>query len=476
MGQEITSTEYSNADYDLFKKKLRNETKIVKNWFENKTFTDNQLRVGLELEAWLVDRDKVPAPSSCEFLKKLNSPIVVPEISKFNFELNSHPEEIGSSTFYNLEHDMVELWDKCQNAADELELQPLLIGTLPTLRDHMLTMENLSPQKRYFVLNERVMEMREGRPTTLDFEGLDHIHIEHNDIITECAATSLQIHYGVTNDNAKSVYNASIVASPFMAAVGANSPFFFGKELWDESRIPIFEQSVNLRSFRKIEGGFARRVGLGNGYVKNSLLELFIENLDGYPIIIPELGNSDSSWLDHFRLHNGTIWRWTRPIVGFNSDGKATMRIEHRTVPAGPTLIDQTINMAFFFGLITEMAKTDDWIFRIPHDVAMDNFYKSAKKGMDTRITWIDNKKINLRKLCLKELIPKARKGLKALNINDDEAEFYLKLLKERLESKQTGSFWQKAWVKKYGKDWNSLTMQYSENQQTHQPVHTWKI
>jgi len=374
MGKEIGTVRFTHEDEKIFHKKLRQETKILKRWFENEIFERSRPKCGLELEAWLVTKDFVPAPVSHLFIEKLNHPLVVPEISKFNFEINTEPYLIEEDVFSKHENELLQLWQKCQNLAEAMNLKALIIGTLPTLRDHMLTLDNLSPQNRYFALNERVMKLRQGHPLEIDIEGKDEVHVKHNDVITECAATSLQVHFDVTQENASKYYNASVIASAFMAAVCANSPFFYGKELWDETRVAIFEQSVNVKSFKKINGEYAKRVSLGNGYVRKSVMELFIENLDGHPILIPEVTPSNSEWLDHLRLQNGTIWRWNRPLVGLSETGKPSLRLEFRVPSAGPTIKDVIANMVFQIAVNQYLFEIEDLEKKITFEIANENF------------------------------------------------------------------------------------------------------
>lgn len=477
MGQEIDTTDFSSTDEELFRKKLKEETKILKRWFDERAFEDGTPKCGLELEAWLVDKDFVPAPSSDQFIDKLGDDYVVPEISKFNFELNTDPYDIEERVFSQLESDTLEIWKKCEAFAEKMDLKSLLIGTLPTLRDYMLTIDNLSPQKRYFALNNRIMQLRGDRPVILDIEGRDELKVEHQDIITECAATSLQIHFGVTQDNGPRYYNASIVSSSFMAAIGANSPFFYGKELWDESRIPIFEQSVNLKSFRRTDGKFATRVSLGNGYVRKSLMELFIENFDGHPVLLPDHHDSDPEWLDHVRLHNGTIWRWNRPLIGMSKNNRPCLRLEFRVPSAGPTVIDSMANMVFQIGLVQFLYEMEDLTDKIPFETANENFYQCCKHGLAANITWVDGKKRNVQSLIMDQVLPGVRDGLKSLGIAESETQKYIdEIISPRIRKGQNGATWQKEWVHTHGNRFQELLEQYYQYQKENLPVHLWSV
>lgn len=476
MGQEINSTEFSKEDHKIFHNKLRHETKKLKTWFDQNLFSEDKRKCGLELEGWLTTKNFVPAPKSCEFLNGLNNELVVPEISRFNFELNSHPYEIKGDVFSNIERDLLELWTKCQNEAEKQELRALMIGTLPTLRDYMLTLENLSPQKRYHALNDEIMKMRDQRPITLDFEGRDQVHVKHDDVITECAATSLQIHFGVTKDCGPRYYNASIIASAFMAAVGANSPYFYGKELWDESRIPIFEQSVNLKSVRKANGEHATRVSMGNNYVRNSILELFVENLDAYPVILPEHSDADENWLNHLRLHNGTIWRWNRPLIGLEKNMAPSLRLEFRVPSAGPTVKDSVANMAFKIALVEYLYSIEQLEEKISFDNAVTNFYQACKFGFDAKIKWTDNKEYNLQNLLLNTILPKLKGSFVSLGIEESEYEKYIhQIISPRVLKGQNGANWQKAFIHTHGSRFQEMLEKYYSYQKENLPVHLWE-
>ena len=477
MGQEIRGTSFTQADEQEYHRRLREETKILKRWFDHETFDNSQLKCGIELEAWLTTRDFIPWPKSDKFIEKLNDPMVVPEISKFNFELNTNPYEIEGKAFSKLEKEVLQVWENCQKTAEEMKLKAVLIGTLPTLRDYMLTMDNLSPQKRYSVLNKRVMDLRGDAPIVLDIQGRDAIHVEHNNVITECAATSLQTHFGCSQKDAPKYYNASIIASSLIAAVCANSPYFYGKSLWDETRVPVFEQSVNVKAFHKLHGETATRVTLGNGYVHDSLLELFIENLDGYPILLPEITESDPEWLNHLRLHNGTIWRWNRPLIGLNQDGTPSLRLEFRVPSAGPSIKDSVANAIFQIGLVHALFKEEGIEKKIPFNVARENFYSACKEGFVANLKWTDGKMHTAQQLLMTKLLPEIRNSLKELGIDQSEIEHYIDgVIKPRLVTGQNGAEWQKKFVQAHGPRFQELMEAYYANQIKNIPVHEWDI
>lgn len=422
MGNEVNSKGYSDLEVQAFEKRVAEETALLKTWFDENKFQDDVCKTGIELEAWLTNEDMLPDPYSEKFLKALNHPQVVPEIAKFNFEINSEPHPLEGKVFSTLEDELKVLWQKCVEVARRDKKIALLIGTLPTLRAHMLSLEYLSAKNRYKIMNDQVMKLRDRKPLFIRLEGKDQLSMHMDSVIAECAATSLQIHLTVNQSEAKRYYNASLIASPFMVALCANSPYFFGKELWDESRIAAFEQSVDLESDCKISGEqkVVKRVSLGNKYIEHSLFELFEENVANYPTLLAELDESaELSELKHLKLHNGTIWRWNRPIIGVGQNGEPHLRIEQRTPSAGPTLVDSVANAAFYIGLVDYLAKLE-----VPPEDNLSfkelksNFYKASRQSFYAKISWIDGEEHNIKSLIQNELFPHVKDALLSRGID----------------------------------------------------------
>lgn len=477
MGKEIEGKGYSVEEMDEFKKKLTKETELLKFWFDEEMFKKDSFKTGIELEAWLTNENMLPDPYSVEFLDNLKDEQVVPEIARFNFEINSNPYVLNGRVFSKLQSELTSIWKKCETTARKDSKHALLVGTLPTLRPHMLEMEYLSPQNRYAVMNEQVMKMRDRKPMYIRLEGKDNLYMYMDSVISECAATSLQIHLSVNQDEAKRYYNASMIASPFLIALSANSPYFFGKELWDESRIAIFEQAVDLDA--KADGGKTlKRVTLGSGYVKESLFELYEENLNDYPLLLAEDCGSDTKKLEHLNLHNGTIWRWTRPIVGVDSDGKPHLRIEQRTPSAGPTIIDSVANTAFFIGLVDYLAHMEVPPENIiSFDEAIHNFYKASRQSFFCQVRWVDGKLHDIKNLLQYEIFPNVKQALLKRGIDKDEVNYYMdQVIYPRLSKGVNGAIWQKAFIHMHGKRFQELLEAYSKNQYDGKPVHEWEL
>jgi len=478
MGDEIPRSEFTDEDYTEFKLRLRDECRVLRNWFRDDNFAATAGKCGFELEACLVDKNYLPAPINEKFLKSMADPLVVPELAKFNFEINSAPHILEGTILSKMEDELSRLWRKCEEHSDKLGAKILTIGVLPTLRDDMLTVRNMSSLNRYYALNRQVLKMRGGKPLELKIEGKDSLHVKHHDVMLESAATSLQIHFQVNARDAVRHYNLSQILSAPLVAVAANSPYLFCKDLWDETRIPTFEQSVSVASFLDCQGQTVGRVTFGTGYAKDSLLEVFLENLDGFPVLLPLVFDEDPSWLSHLRLQNGTIWRWTRPLIGLTSQGKPHLRIEHRAPAAGPSLTDTIANIAFFTGLMTYYVRSEkplEW--DIPFAQARGNFYSAAKLGLEAEIKWTGGKPCSLHYLLTETLLPAAAKGLKMAGLLEEDIDYYINdIMLNRIKTRQNGACWQRGFIFKNGPDFREMTHAYAENQKRNLPVYKWKI
>ncbi|MBC8284032.1 MAG: hypothetical protein H8E32_09480 [Nitrospinae bacterium] len=478
MGREITTTDFSNEDYKEFEKKLRDESRILREWFDAETFEKTEGNCGLELEAWLVDRNFDPYPENEEFLKRINNPLVVPELAKFNVEINSTPCRIGKNFLSVMEKELSCIWEQCEKHANNMEGDILAIGIHPKIKNKMLILENMSSMRRYAALNQQVLKLRDGKSLKLNIEGHDRLKIEHHDVMLEATTTSLQIHIQVSQSLATRHYNIAQIISAPMVAVSANSPYLFGNELWDETRIPVFEQSVEVSSFRDCHGDNVGRVHFGTGFLRNSLFEAFLENLDGFPVLLPLVTDDDPNWLNHLRLHNGTIWRWNRPLIGLDKVGKPHLRIEHRVVPSGPTITDTIANIAFFVGLDRYFISQEDPLEdKFVFEDVKNNFYAAAKNGLNAKIKWKEGKLISMQSLLLDTLLPAAKEGLLAANIDKSDVAYYIdEVMARRVLLMRNGAIWQKEFIKQRGRDFHEMICVYHENQKQNIPVHSWKV
>ncbi len=477
MGDEITHSQFQTADFELFQEHLSRETRLLGEWFAQGKFSAEVPVCGLEMEAWLIDDSALPAAVNQQFLAAMNNPLVVPELAKFNVELNVEPQPLHGRALSELHHGLQQTWQACARVAAGLDTRLVMIGILPSVSQHDLTLANMSEMKRYLALNEQVLRLRGGKPLMLDIHGREHLHLLHQDVMLESAATSLQLHLKVGLRRAVRYYNAAQVVSAPMVAAAVNSPYLFGKDLWDETRIPLFEQSVEVGGFAGASGGPVRRVSFGTGYAKESLHECFVENQEHFPVLLPIDFKAPDQQMRHLRLHNGTIWRWNRPLIGFDEDATPHLRIEHRVLPAGPTVSDSIANAAFFYGLVHALATRQlAPELELPFATARDNFYAAARDGLDAQLTWLDGRKRPAGSLLLDQLIPLARYGLGLLDIDAGDRDLYLGIVKTRLRNACTGANWQRAYVARHGRDMQALTEAYYRRQQSGLPVHEWAV
>jgi gamma-glutamyl:cysteine ligase YbdK (ATP-grasp superfamily) len=473
MGQEIDSSEFSAHDFAEFQHRLKQETELLAEWFDTGVFASDGAVGGFELEACLLDQKAAPAPLNQALLEKLDEPLVVPELATFNVELNSTARLLQGDVFERMAEELQAVWDKCNRLAQPLGARMGMIGIMPTLQQQVLSLHNMSPLNRYRALNEQVFKLRHDKPLCVHIEGREILDLQHDDVMLESAATSFQIHLQVDEKQAAKFYNLSKIVSAPMVAVSANSPYLFGRDLWDETRIPLFEQSIAVGA-----SDLTKRVSFGIRYVYESIMENFQANLQRYPVLLPLLMDEPVEKLAHLRLHNGTIWRWNRPLIGFDEkSGKPHVRIEHRVVPAGPSVSDAIANAAFFFGLVTGMADH----YASPEKEmgfirARSNFYNAAQDGLQAEFFWYDWNTYRAEELIKTQLLDIARAGLQRLGIESASIDYWLGIIEQRVVRGINGATWQRQWVARHGVDFTGLMEAYLEQQESGKPVHEWSL
>lgn len=477
MGQEIDRTHFSETDSRQFASRLVEETAALRSFAEAGGFADARYVAGLELEAWLLDHAGRPSPVNEPYLRALNDPLVVPELSRFNVELNAPPLEMGAGVLAALEESLLSTWDNCQQVAHGMDTVLAMIGILPTIRDADLCIANMSAMKRFDVLNAQVLQQRDGAPFHIDIEGADHLQLSRPNVMLEAATTSFQLHLQVPFEQAGRYYNATLISCAPLLAAAVNSPLLFGHRLWQETRVPVFEQAVELGGYAGLVEPTLRRVTFGRGYVADSPLELFEENLQHYPVLLPMLQAEQSARFPHLRLHNGAIWRWVRPLIGFDDGGRAHMRLEQRVLPSGPTVLDMVANAALYFGLVHALARQSRAAeLDLPFSDARANFYAAARHGLQAELTWLDGRRYSARELILGTALPLARQGLRDFGLADAEIEHYLGVVEARVRSGQTGSAWQLQRLAQVGGDVHRMMDDYLDNQRSGAPVHEWSL
>ncbi|HRH80080.1 MAG TPA: glutamate--cysteine ligase [Thiobacillaceae bacterium] len=475
MGQEIAKTHFSDGDFALFRTRLATETDALIRLAAAGGIDDPRLIAGFELEAWLLDHAGDPKPANKPFLAALADPLVVPELSLFNVELNGAPVPLQAGALRDLEEELADTWARAQAVAHGMDTMLAMIGILPTVGEGDMTLGNMTDSNRYVALNEQVLKARQGRPVSIHIDGRDSLRAECPDVMLEAATTSFQIHLQVPEPVSGRYFNAMLAISAPLLAVSVNSPLLFGRRLWQETRIPLFEQSVELGGYAGLGEDSVRRVGFGQGYVGDSIVELFAQNERLYPVLLPMSQDAAPQTFAHLRLHNGSIWRWVRPLVGFDATGRPHVRIEQRVLPSGPTLIDMMSNMAFCLGLAHALAHSGaDLPGMLPFAVARDNFYAAARHGLAATLQWPAGRERPVRALLLEELLPISRSGLERLGVSESEIRRALGVIEARAASGRTGADWQLDRLERVDGDVRRLVADYLENQRSGAPVHEW--
>ena len=495
MGEEIQRRHFDAEDFRRFRRNLDSETHLVSDLFERDELSVRGDMVGFELEAWIVNADGHPHPENRRLLEIVANPLVVPELAAFNVELNGSPSALQGNVFSRIHDELSATWEICRSGAAELGCRLATIGILPTIRPELLNSGHMSGMVRYQALNDRILALRDGAPLHINITGdrdtqqapngdtpVAHppgrvplgtrLDMHHDDVMLEAAATSFQIHLQCKPERAVRDFNAAIIASAPMVALAANSPFLFGRSLWEETRIPLFEQAVSAGPRAPA------RVTFGTGYAKQSLAEIFAENQREHPILLPFVQPDEPPHkYAHVRFQNGTVWRWNRPLLGFDFDGAPHLRIEHRVVPAGPTILDCVANAAAWLGMVRGLVEADEPAeHRLDFATASGNFYAAAKYGLDAELTWLDGEQVTAGALLQDKLLPLAADALERLDIPHPEVDRYIGTAQRRVAADRTGARWQRAWVAKHGTDWAALTRAYIDAQESGEPVHTWSL
>ncbi len=473
MGSEISHREFTKEDFTAFQKALSNEHDYVKTLFEkgSEIFSD-KYRIGYELEACILDATNLPDPINKKILDTVGSPLFTNELAKYDLEINGNVFTLDGKAAENLNKDLISLWDQGQNTAQKFNAKLGLFGVLPSLKlEHFNKALYQSDMHRYTLVSQRIRELRHESVKIL-FHGEDEVSLQKNDVMLEALGTSLQIHFQVPFDKAVDYYHAALLASVVLVGFGANSSLVLGKRAWHESRIAIFEQSVDTRNRQQREHGAEKRVHFAHGYI-NSWLDLFEQN-KMFKIIFADVKNKPVSDLHHFNLHNGTIWRWIRPILDKDKEGKHTLRLELRVLPSGPTLVDTQVNIWFFIGLIQGLVRSKIDLKKIPFETLKDDFYTVAKNGLETEFHEPEYaKRISLKEWILNDGLALTKTGLESLGI--DNIDMYVNTIKERTLSGQNGASWQLEHFKKYNSI-PKLMEDYMQNSKQNIPVHKWGL
>ena len=187
--------------------------------------------------------------------------------------------------------------------------------------------------------------------------------------------------------------------------------------------------------------------------------------------------------LDELRLHNGTIWRWNRPVYDV-ADGVPHVRVENRVLPAGPTVVDMVANALFFYGLLRTLVEAERPLWTtMSFEAAEENFATAARYGMDGPLYWPGSGWIRPDELVLRKLLPQAADGLARWGVEGEVTDRFLSIIEQRCVNRRTGASWQLdtvAALEARGADRptaiRGMLERYLEWSTANEPVHTWPV
>lgn len=489
MGQQEVR-ELDARNLRAFTQKLLTDLRALEAMLRQGMIESGVRRIGAEQELFLIDRNFRPAPVVLEALAEIDDPHFTTEVARFNLEFNTDPLEFSGDCLSRLEKQLSELVDHARTRLERIGCDIVMIGILPTLDISDLTLANMTPKPRYFALNEAMRRLR-GKDWEFYIKGTDELLIRHDSVMVEACNTSFQAHYQVGPEEFAELYNLTqAVAAPVLAAA-CNSPLLFGRRLWRETRIALFQQSVDHRAAGLYLREQAPRVSFGRRWVDDSVLEIFAEDIARFRVLLSidsdenpfdKLRKGEIPELRALRLHNGTIYRWTRPCYGI-LDGKPHLRIENRILPSGPTILDEVANAAFWFGLLAGFSRTYPDIRKVMEfDTAHENFVAAARNGLKAQFGWPGHRQIPADELILKELLPQAREGLERKGIVREDIDRYLGVLEERVRSTRSGAQWQLDSFQALRQTGNrgerlaALVGATVTHQRANRPVHEWPL
>jgi len=447
-------------------------------------------RIGAEQELFLVDRQYAPRNAVLPILERLKGQPFTTELAQFNLEANLPPLELRGDCLSRMEAELDRLIDLARRAAAEEQTRVVMCGILPTLEKSDLGLESMTPIPRYHQLNRKMTELRGGTFSS-NIKGLDEFQVTHDNVMLEACNTSFQVHYQVGPAEFAKLYNLAQAITAPLLAIAVNSPFLLQHRLWHETRVALFQQSLDTRSSAKAHRGQRQRVSFGEHWVRESIMEIFREDVARFrSLIAAASGESPLAQLDRgeipplsaLRLHNGTVYRWNRPCYGV-ADGVAHLRIENRVMPAGPSVPDEVANAGFYFGLMTALAEEYGDISReMSFDDAKANFVAAARYGLHARFRWRHGKDYGAQELVLDHLLPLARQGLEARELEQADIDRYLGIVEQRVRAGRTGAQWGFDSLSAMGREgkpaerYRAITAAIAANQESGLPVHQWPL
>src|SRR5690349_9270282 len=491
MGKDVMTGAFSREDRARYRQKVRRCLDVFALMLNDFSFDADRPMTGLELELNLIDPDGQPAMRNAEVLADLADPSFQTELGQFNLEINVAPRLIDGKGLDIYERELLASLQHADERARKSDAQLVLIGILPTLRQEHAVLANLSANPRYLLLNEQIIAAR-GEDMSLDIRGIERLRASMDSIAAEAACTSLQFHLQVSPEAFATYWNASQAIASVQVATGANSPFLFGKRLWAETRIALFEQATDTRAEELKAQGVRPRVWFGERWI-TSIFDLFEENVRYFPPLLPIIQEEDPvevltaggvPKLSELRLHNGTIYRWNRPVYDI-MNGRPHLRVENRVLPAGPTVLDLLANAAFYFGLVRSLAEADRPVWtQLTFGQAEENFHAAAHDGLQAAMYWPRLGELRATDLVLERLLPWAHDGLDGFGVDPGLRDRLLGVVEQRCLTGRNGASWQTDMVTWLEREHHldrptalrEMLHRYAELSPTNEPVHTWPV
>jgi gamma-glutamyl:cysteine ligase YbdK (ATP-grasp superfamily) len=489
MGQDVAKTAFTREDRQQYRQKVRRCLDVFARMLAESRFEDERRSMGLEIELNLSDNRGEPAMVNAQVLELMADPDYQTELAQFNIEVNVAPQRLTGQVFSVLEQEVRASLNHADDVATKADANVVMIGILPTVRPEHLTEETLSSNPRYALLNEQVLAAR-GEDVHIAIDGVERISAYADTIAPEAACTSVQLHLQVNPENFAAHWNAAQAIAGVQLALGANSPFFFGKELWRETRIALFEQAADTRPEELKAQGVRPRVWFGERWI-TSIFDLFEENVRYFPSLLPIceqedpleiLERGDVPQLYELRLHNGTIYRWNRPVYDVVR-GKPHLRVENRCLPAGPTVVDVLANAAFYYGLVKVLAEADRPVWsQMSFAAALENFHSGASEGIDAKIYWPGVGEVPATELVLRRLLPMAHQGLQEWGVDGPDIDRLLGIIEGRCLNERNGASWQASTFHRLYAELDrsdalrEMMRLYVGHMHSNEPVHTWPL
>jgi gamma-glutamyl:cysteine ligase YbdK (ATP-grasp superfamily) len=490
VGEEVKRTTYSSAHRQQYRRKVQLCLDVFETMLAQSSFEFDQPLTGIEIECNLVDGDYQPAMSNQDVLAAIADPAYQTELGAYNIEFNVPPRPLTGRAHLDLENDVRASLNAAETKAGSGGAHIVMIGILPTLMPEHLATDWMSESTRYAALNDSIFNAR-GEDIQIDISGPEPLSLYYPSIAPESACTSTQLHLQVSPEDFADNWNAAQVLAGPQLALGANSPYFFGHQLWAETRIELFAQATDTRPDELKAQGVRPRVWFGERWI-TSIFDLFEENVRYFPSLLPEVSDEDpvaelaagrTPHLSELRLHNGTVYRWNRPVYDV-VDGRPHLRVENRVLPAGPTVVDMLANSAFYYGMLRTLSEEDRPLWtKLSFATAHANFLKAARHGMDATLYWPGLGEVAPDELVLRHLLPLAEEGLRRWNVSAEARDRFLSVIEGRAKTGRNGAGWQVSTVNALQQRGMprpaalaEMLRRYCQHMHSNEPVHTWEV